>query len=74
MQKKLYANLLHGMDSFMRVAMTLRRRELKLKSISMTNDCKDVELVLNEDDTPLDAVLSHMNKLCDVENLRVVNL
>lgn len=74
MQTKLYANLSQGIDSFMRIAMTLRRRELKLESISMTNDCKDMELIVNEDETSSQLVLSHINKLCDVENLRVVTL
>lgn len=71
METTLYANLKQGMDSFLRIAMTLRRRELKLKSLSMTND-NEIILVLNEDETPSRLVLNHMEKLCDVQNVRVV--
>lgn len=72
METTLYANLKQGMDSFLRIAMTLRRRELKLKSLSMTTDCNEMILVLNEDETPSKLVLNHMAKLCDVQNVRIV--
>ncbi|EGY79614.1 MAG: ACT domain-containing protein [Peptoniphilus sp.] len=72
METKVYANLLQGMDSFLRIAMTLRRRELKLKSLSMSTDCNEMVIVLNEQETSSQSVLNHMQKLCDVGNVRVV--
>ena len=52
--------------------MTLRRRELKLKSLSMSTDCNEMVIVLNEQETSSQSVLNHMQKLCDVGNVRVV--
>ena len=71
METTLYASLLQGMDSFLRIAMTLRRRELKLKSLSMSTDCNEMVIVVMENETPSKAVLNHLVKLCDVSNVRV---
>ena len=38
MDRNLYASLNQGIDSFLRVAMTLRRKEIAIKAISMTTD------------------------------------
>ena len=51
MKTTLYASLAQGMDSFLRIAMTLRRRELKLKSLSMSTDCNEMVLVVMENET-----------------------
>ena len=71
MKTTLYASLAQGMDSFLRIAMTLRRRELKLKSLSMSTDCNEMVLVVMENETSSKTVLNHIAKLCDVSNVRV---
>ena len=38
MKRNVYANLSQGMDSFLRVAMTLRRKELEVESMSMSTE------------------------------------
>lgn len=72
MERKLQANLLQGMDSFLRIASTLRRKELKLKSLSVTTDLNEMELSFNENETSPDKVLNYISKLHDVRNVRFV--
>ena len=65
MENTVYAKLNQGIDSFLRVAMTLRRREVDIQSISMTvdnmnnsgiklkvvnNTSKKVEIIVKDDD------------------------
>lgn len=76
MGRVLYADLNQGVDSFVRVAMTLRRKEIDIQSIRMITDSNyntSVELVINEDTSSIETVLNYMNKLHDVENIEVVN-
>ncbi|HGM3893731.1 TPA: ACT domain-containing protein, partial [Clostridioides difficile] len=63
-----------GIDSFLRVAMTLRRREVDIQSISMTVDNMNnsgIKLIVNEEKTSLDSVLNHMKKLHDIREITV---
>ncbi|HFG9623783.1 TPA: ACT domain-containing protein [Clostridioides difficile] len=63
MENTVYAKLNQGIDSFLRVAMTLRRREVDIQSISMTVDNMNnsgIKLIVNEEKTSLDSVLNHM--------------
>ncbi|HBG0679482.1 TPA: hypothetical protein KPB98_003243, partial [Clostridioides difficile] len=59
MENTVYAKLNQGIDSFLRVAMTLRRREVDIQSISMTVDNMNnsgIKLIVNEEKTSLDSV------------------
>ncbi|WP_131073425.1 ACT domain-containing protein [Clostridioides difficile] len=74
MENTVYAKLNQGIDSFLRVAMTLRRREVDLQSISMTVDNMNnsgIKLIVNEEKTSLDSVLNHMKKLHDIREITV---
>ncbi|PBH72703.1 ACT domain-containing protein [Clostridioides difficile] len=69
MENTVYAKLNQGIDSFLRVAMTLRRREVDIQSISMTVDNMNnsgIKVIVNEEKTSLDSVLNHMKKLHDI--------
>ena len=56
MKRNVYAKLNQGMDSFLRVAMTLRRKELCVEQISMSQEESGMWL---------------MRKLYDVTDLQV---
>ena len=74
MENTVYAKLNQGLDSFLRVAMTLRRREVDIQSISMTVDNMNnsgIKLIVNEEKTSLDSVLNHMKKLHDIREITV---
>ncbi|MDX5737149.1 ACT domain-containing protein [Clostridioides difficile] len=74
MENTVYAKLNQGIDSFLRVAMTLRRREVDIQSISMTVDNMNnsgIKLIVNEEKTSLDSVLNHMKKLHDIREIAV---
>ena len=74
MEKMVYAKLNQGIDSFLRVAMTLRRKEIDINFISMTTDTgesKGIKLIIDENKTPVDVVLNHIRKLHDVDDIRV---
>lgn len=71
MKRNVYAKLNQGMDSFLRVAMTLRRKELFVEAISMNKENSGMCLTINEDETSLEEVMNHMRKLYDVTDLYV---
>ena len=71
MRRNVYAKLNQGMDSFLRVAMTLRRKELAIEEISMNREQSGMYLTINEDETSLEEVVNHMRKLYDVTDLHV---
>lgn len=74
MENTVYAKLNQGIDSFLRVAMTLRRREVDIQSISMTVDNMNnsgIKLIVNEEKTSLDSVLNHIKKLHDIREITV---
>lgn len=66
METTLYARLTQGLDSFMRVSMTLRRREFKLKKLSLCLEEEMMEMTVNEAESSSNAILSHLEKMCDV--------
>ena len=71
MKRNVYAKLNQGMDSFLSVAMTLRRKELSVEAISMNRENSGMYLTINEDETSLEEVVNHMRKLYDVTDLQV---
>ena len=71
MRRNVYAKLNQGMASFLRVAMTLRRKELCVEQISMSQEESGMWLTINEDQTSLEEVVNHMRKLYDVTDLQV---
>ena len=71
MKRNVYANLSQGMDSFLRVAMTLRRKELEVESMSMSTESSGMQLTINDEITSLQDVIKYMRKLHDVYDLKV---
>ena len=72
MKRNVYANLSQGMDSFLRVAMTLRRKELEVESMSMSTENSGMQLTINDEITSLQDVKNYMRKLHDVYDLKVM--
>ena len=72
MKRNVYANLSQGMDSFVRVAMTLRRKELEVESMSMSTESSGMQLTINDEITSLQDVINYMRKLHDVYDLKVM--
>ncbi len=72
MKRNVYANLNQGIDSFLRVAMTLRRKELEVETMSMSAKNSGMYLTINDEVTSLEDVLNYMGKLHDISNLRVM--
>lgn len=72
MKRNVYANLNQGMDSFLRVAMTLRRKELEVESMSMSAENSGMQLTINDETTSLQDVINYMRKLHDVSDLKVM--
>lgn len=72
MKRNVYANLNQGMDSFLRVAMTLRRKELEVESMSMSAENSGMHLTINDETTSLEDVINYMRKLHDVSDLKVM--
>ena len=72
MKRNVYANLSQGMDSFLRVAMTLRRKELEVESMSMSTESSGMLLTINDEITSLQDVINYMRKLHDVYDLKVM--
>ncbi len=72
----IYAKLNQGIDTFLRVTTTLRRKEIKIHSIKMITDENNentIELVLNENNSSIEVVLNYMNKIYDIKNIEVNN-
>lgn len=72
MKRNVYASLNQGIDSFLRVAMTLRRKELEVESMSMFAENGGMQLTINDETTSLEDVLKYMRKLHDVSDLKVM--
>ena len=72
MKRNVYANLSQGMDSFLRVAMTLRRKELEVESMRMSTESSGMQLTINDEITSLQDVINYMRKLHDVYDLKVI--
>lgn len=73
MKKRFEVSLSNGLDSFLRVTMTLRRRNVNLKYVGMTeeNINADMVLVIDELETPSDVVLNYMQKMHDVKEVKI---
>lgn len=72
MKRNVYASLNQGMDSFLRVAITLRRKELEVESMSMWAENCGMHLIINDETTSLEDVINYMRKLHDVSDLKVM--
>ncbi len=72
MKRNVYASLNQGMDSFLRVAMTLRRKELEVESMSMSAENGGMNLTINDERTSVEDVINYMRKLHDVSDLKVI--
>lgn len=72
MKRNVYANLNQGIDSFLRVAMTLRRKELEVEAMSMLAENGVMHLTINDETTSLEDVINYMRKLHDVSDLKVM--
>ena len=72
MKRNVYAKLNQGMDSFLRVAMTLRRKELEVESMSMSAENGGMNLTINDERTSVEDVINYMRKLHDVSDLKVI--
>ena len=72
MKRNVYASLNQGIDSFLRVAMTLRRKELEVESMSMSTESSGMQLTINDEITSLQDVINYMRKLHDVYDLKVM--
>ena len=72
MKRNVYASLNQGMDSFLRVAMTLRRKELEVESMSMSAESGGMNLTINDERTSVEDVITYMRKLHDVSDLKVI--
>lgn len=76
MKKMIFAELNQGIDSFLRVALTLRRKEISINSIKMLKDdnkITSIELVFDDKITPIETVVNYLNKLHDVGNIEISN-
>lgn len=73
MKKRFEVSLSNGLDSFLRVTMTLRRRNVNLKYVGMTEENIDADMVLviDELETPSDVVLNYMQKMHDVKEVKI---
>ena len=72
MKRNVYASLNQGMDSFLRVAMTLRRKDLEVESMSMSAESGGMNLTINDERTSVEDVINYMRKLHDVSDLKVI--
>ncbi len=75
MYKSVYAKSNEGLDSFIRLTSTLRRREINIHSIKMETDYNNelvIEIIIDENTTSLENVLNHMYKLHDLDDIRVL--
>jgi acetolactate synthase regulatory subunit len=73
MENRVYARLGQGVDSFLRVATTLRRKEFNIKALNMVSSYEDSDVnmeVLVEGSA--DAVVNVILKLTDVKEVMVV--
>lgn len=74
MGNRVCAKLNNGIDSFLRVTNTIRRKEINVKSISMTYDDYeniDLDIVIEDTNFCANDVIKQISKLVDVEEIRV---
>lgn len=74
MEGIVYARLDQGVDSFLRVAATLRRKEFNIKALNMVsseNSRTDMEVMVDNCEKTLKDVVNIMSKLADVKEVRI---
>ncbi|GAA0727585.1 ACT domain-containing protein [Clostridium malenominatum] len=70
----LYAELNQGIDSFVRIANFLRRKNIGVKSVNMEseNDSNINLKIVLQDEALVNYVINNILKLEDVENIRIM--
>ncbi len=75
MENRVYARLDQGVDSFLRVATTLRRKEFNIKALNMVSSsedsCFNMEVLVEGSHSASD-VVNCILKLADVKEVRVL--
>jgi acetolactate synthase regulatory subunit len=75
MENRVYAKLDQGVDSFLRVATTLRRKEFNIKALNMVSSSEDsdfnMEVLVSGKHSASD-VVNCILKLADVKEVRVL--
>ncbi|MHC1719730.1 MAG: ACT domain-containing protein [Clostridiaceae bacterium] len=74
MEGRVYARLDQGVDSFLRVATTLRRKEFNIKALNMISSEDsgvDMEVQLDNCERTVNDVVNVMLKLADVKEVRI---
>lgn len=76
MENRVYARLDQGVDSFLRVATTLRRKEFNIKALNMVSSSEDaavnMEVLIEEGKHCVNDVVNVILKLADVKEVRVL--
>jgi acetolactate synthase regulatory subunit len=75
MGNRVCAKLNNGIDSFLRVTNTLRRKEINIKSISMISkedENIDLDIVIDDTNFCVNDVIKQISKLVDVEQIKVI--
>lgn len=69
-----YAKLNQGIDSFVRVASFLRRKEFNVKAINMhSGDDSEIDVnIIFGDNYSINSVISYISKLEDVKEIKVL--
>ena len=76
MENRVYARLDQGVDSFLRVATTLRRKEFNIKVLNMVSSSEDssvnMEVLIEEGKHCVNDVVNVILKLADVKEVRLL--
>jgi len=76
MENRVYARLDQGVDSFLRVATTLRRKEFNIKALNMVSSAEDsavnMEVLIEGSKQSVNDVVNVILKLADVKEVRVL--
>jgi acetolactate synthase regulatory subunit len=75
MSNRVCAKLNNGIDSFLRVTNTIRRKEINVKSISMIlNDDEniDLDIVIDDINYCVNDLIKQISKLVDVEEIKEI--
>lgn len=73
MECKVYARLDQGVDSFLRVASTLRRKEFNITALNMVCGESDVDMEVRVDNrNDVNDVVNVILKLADVKEVKVL--
>ena len=76
MENRVFARLDQGVDSFLRVATTLRRKEFNIKALNMVSSSEDssvnMEVLIEEGKHCVNDVVNVILKLADVKEVRIL--